>query len=90
GRASLACDLVELLRHQVDRLVWDLVRHQLIRREHFTHEQQGACLLNKTGRQHFYEAYMLQAPQWLATLRRYSALFARHLDTQVAPWPATM
>lgn len=80
GRASLACDLVELLRHLVDRWVWDLVRHQVLRPDHFVAEQSGACLLSKTGRQLFFEQYMLHAPQWRARFRRYCAALANWLE----------
>ncbi|QHQ53568.1 MULTISPECIES: CRISPR-associated endonuclease Cas1 [Aeromonas] len=80
GRASLACDLVELLRHRVDRWVWHMVRNQVLRPDHFVTEPQGACLLNKTGRQLFFEQYMLLAPQWRASLRRYSGALSNWLE----------
>lgn len=80
GRAALACDLVELLRHRVDRWVWDLVRQQTLRLDHFDTADQGACLLNKTGRKHFYEQYMQQAPHWLQRMRKLSARLAHELE----------
>lgn len=77
GRASLACDLVELMRHQVDAWPWDLVRHQLRRRDHFINETKGDCL-----RKHVYEHYMLQAPQWLKRLRQLTGRLGRHIDSR--------
>jgi CRISPR-associated protein Cas1 len=56
GRESLASDLIEPLRPRVDAWVWMLFRERRLRDEHFTRGD-GACLLGKTGRQHFYAAW---------------------------------
>ena len=52
GRESLASDMIEPLRTQVDRLCWDLCREQRITARHFTRDGE-ACLLSKAGRRHF-------------------------------------
>ncbi len=56
GRDSLACDLVEPLRPQLDRLVWRLFAEEVLRKAHFTREGE-ACLLGKAGRLAFYAAW---------------------------------
>ncbi|MFN3370895.1 MAG: CRISPR-associated endonuclease Cas1 [Sphingomonadaceae bacterium] len=54
GRESLACDLVEPLRPIVDRFVWRLFAGQTLRARDFSTEKDGACLLQKAGRERFY------------------------------------
>lgn len=56
GRESLACDLVEPLRHEIDRLCWRLVSTQVLTVKDFGHSD-NACQLNKAGRTRFYQAY---------------------------------
>ncbi len=56
GRESLACDMIEPLRPRLDNLVWYLFRKKQLRESHFTQED-GRCLLNKTGRKIFYAEY---------------------------------
>lgn len=56
GRESLACDLIEPLRPRVDAFVWSLFRERLLREEYFSQDQ-GRCVLNKTGRKCFYAQY---------------------------------
>jgi CRISPR-associated protein Cas1 len=68
GRESLACDLVEPLRSRLDLWVWSLFRDRVLREAHFT-TANGACLLGKAGRQHFYESYELWAPPVRRLLR---------------------
>lgn len=54
GRESLACDLVEPLRPVMDRFVWRLFAEQQLRSRDFSIEKDGACLLQKAGRERFY------------------------------------
>ncbi len=56
GRESLACDLVEPLRHEIDRLCWRLVAEKTLTAKDFS-QSEKMCLLNKTGRVRFYQAY---------------------------------
>lgn len=53
GRESLACDLVETLRVEVDRHALMLFRSERLRADDFT-TVDGACLLGKAGRARFY------------------------------------
>lgn len=56
GRASLACDIQELYRYQVEELSWSLTRKRILHESHFAYEG-AACLLNKEGRAIFYPCY---------------------------------
>ncbi len=53
GRESLACDMVEPLRAEVDRHVLKLFRGEKLRPEDFS-SMDGGCLLGKAGRARFY------------------------------------
>lgn len=53
GRESLACDLVEPLRSEVDRHVLFLFRTEKLRAEDFSQTESG-CFLGKAGRARFY------------------------------------
>lgn len=78
GRESLACDLVEPLRAVADQWVWTQWRQGALRLEHFS-VTNGACLLHKAGREHFYpawEAAMAIPRRWL---RQTCAHLARSL-----------
>lgn len=63
GRESLACDLIEPIRPLVDNWTLGLFRNQILRHEHFSNTQEG-CLLGKTGRINFYQAYEKQSCNW--------------------------
>lgn len=53
GRESLACDVVEPLRVEVDRHMLGLFRNERLRADDFSIVD-GACLLGKAGRARFY------------------------------------
>lgn len=53
GRESLACDVVEPLRVEVDRHTLTLFRSEKLRLDDFS-QADGACLLGKAGRARFY------------------------------------
>lgn len=63
GRESLACDLIEPLRPLVDNWILGCFRNETLRMEHFSTTQEG-CLLGKTGRVNFYQAYEKQVGNW--------------------------
>ncbi|NLW06102.1 MAG: CRISPR-associated endonuclease Cas1 [Pseudomonadaceae bacterium] len=78
GRSSLACDLMELYRTQIDFFVYELLAEQTLKPAHFGY-QQAACLLTKEGRSRFFPAYhsaikptrralQLTAHRWVALL----------------------
>jgi CRISPR-associated protein Cas1 len=76
GRESLACDLMEPLRPVMDGWVWQLFRERELRAEHFS-DDQGRCLMNKTGRQRFYAFYEASAVSVRRLLRRYGHALAK-------------
>lgn len=56
GRHSLACDLAELYRCQIDHLIFQLLDNGKLSLRHFGN-QLNACLLTKEGRNIFFPAY---------------------------------
>jgi CRISP-associated protein Cas1 len=74
GRDSLACDLIEPLRSRLDAWVWMLFRDRLLRNEYFANDD-GRCLLNKSGRKCFYAQYEV----FIQPLRRLLRLYAHQL-----------
>jgi CRISP-associated protein Cas1 len=79
GRESLASDIVEPLRPHVDEWVWRRFAERLLRREHFSGEKGGACLLGKTGRQLFYDGFEPLAAGLRRLLRRMARSLAADL-----------
>jgi len=89
GRESLACDLVEPLRPRIDGWVEGLFRERVLRREHFTTDADGACLLGKAGRAAFYEALEGVLPIWTRWLGRSARRLTAALDGAAVPaWGA--
>lgn len=76
GRESLACDMMEPLRPLMDDWVWQLFRERTLRPEHFS-DDNGRCLMNKTGRQRFYAFYESRAGAARRLLRRYGYAFSK-------------
>ncbi|MCF0254389.1 MAG: CRISPR-associated endonuclease Cas1 [Duodenibacillus sp.] len=56
GRESLACDVIEPLRPQIDKFCVELFKDRKLRPEHFSMSA-GACLMGKTARTIFYPEY---------------------------------
>ncbi|MEY4979613.1 MAG: CRISPR-associated endonuclease Cas1 [Pseudomonadota bacterium] len=88
GRAALACDLMEPYRPAIDLWVWQRLRADELRAEHFGHDGSGACLLGKAGRGIFYAAWEQQAHHTQRSLQRYASSLARYLVQQgpANPW----
>ena len=57
GRESLAADLIEPWRPEVEEWIWRLFAEQRLRKDHFSPQPDGACLLGKAGRRIFYQAF---------------------------------
>lgn len=79
GRESLACDLVEPQRVGVDRLVLRLFRERELLPDHFR-TVQGACLLGKAGRAHFYRAWEPAVEGLRQALRTTCAALAKAIE----------
>lgn len=56
GRESLACDMIEPLRTEIDRFALTLFRREELRVEDFTTNETG-CMLGKKGRAKYYAAW---------------------------------
>jgi CRISP-associated protein Cas1 len=80
GRASLACDLMEPWRAQVDRWVWHLFRSGELRAEHFGFDGAKGCLLGKAGRGYFYRAWELHSYKFDRQLLAYARALAKHFE----------
>ncbi len=66
GRESLACDLAEPWRPEVDRWVWGLFRLRLFAQRDFSSEaERPGCYLKKSARGRFYQAY----EEWIGPRR---------------------
>ncbi|MBI5194626.1 MAG: CRISPR-associated endonuclease Cas1 [Nitrospirae bacterium] len=66
GRESLACDLVESYRPDVDRFVWDIFRERKFTDRDFSNEdERPGCYLKKESRKRFYPLY----EEWAQTMR---------------------
>lgn len=76
GRESMACDLIEPVRPRLDGLVWRLFRERRLSGDHFVTDK-GRCLLNKTGRKHFYAHYETFAGPVRRLLRLYGYRLAK-------------
>lgn len=58
GRESLACDLVEVFRPEVDRFVWTIFRERIFAGRDFSREdERPGCYLKKNSRSRFYPLY---------------------------------
>ncbi len=79
GRASLACDLMEPWRTQVDALVWRLFRERILTADSFGNDGSGACLLGKAGRRHFHGHWAQHAAALQRAMRRHARLAPRAL-----------
>lgn len=66
GRESLACDMVEPFRPEVDRLVWHFFRDRVFTERDFAEDdERPGCYLKKEGRKKFYELY----EEWAKEMR---------------------
>lgn len=80
GRESLACDVVEPLRVEVDQFALDLFRKDILRVEDFSTTESG-CLLGKNGRAKFYQAWDAFAEK----LRKCLGEQVENISTQLTP-----
>lgn len=74
GRESLACDLVEPYRPDIDRFVWELFRTRgLTLRDFSENDERPGCYLKKESRKRFYPEYeewaKLMRPLWVEEVR---------------------
>ncbi len=66
GRESLACDLVELYRTDVDRFVWQVFKERIFTLRDFSQDdERPGCYLKKESRKRFYPIY----EDWAKSIR---------------------
>ncbi len=86
GRESLACDVVEPLRVEVDRHMLLLFRSEKLRAEDFS-KLDGGCWLGKAGRARFYAEWEPLAERLRKKLAETSSDLIALLDQAAAPSP---
>ena len=79
GRESLAADVIEPLRPHVDEWVWGLFRDRVLTAKGFRKDN-GAVLLAKTARQHFYARFHPLGAALRRLLRRQMRAAAREFE----------
>lgn len=89
GRDSLASDLIEPLRPDIDLWVLGLFNKQTLRADDFSTSTQTGCLLGKAGRTRFYQAWEEQVEHMRHTLRDRcrDILCMIHPDTETEETP---
>ncbi|ODA43431.1 CRISPR-associated protein Cas1 [Thermodesulfovibrio sp. N1] len=80
GRESLACDIVELFRVDVDRFVYEIFKqNELSKRDFMKDESSGGVYLKKSGRKKFYPLYEKWAQEERHKLRETVRALARRI-----------
>lgn len=80
GRESLACDIVELFRVDVDRFVYEIFKqNELSKRDFMKDEASGGIYLKKSGRKKFYPLYEEWAQKERQKLRETVRALARRI-----------
>lgn len=80
GRHSLACDLTERLRTNVEKWVLNLLWSEQILPTHFSSSEMFPCTLNKDGRAIFYPAWERQFKAWKKYIRLNAQQWAKTVD----------
>ncbi|QLB58166.1 CRISPR-associated endonuclease Cas1 [Acinetobacter indicus] len=80
GRYSLACDLTERIRTDIEKWVIQLILEEHLRPPHFTSSEQYPCVLNKEGRAIFYPLWERRFKVWKKYIRMNSQQWARTID----------
>lgn len=80
GRYSLACDLTERIRTDIEKWVIQLILEEHLRHPHFTSSEQYPCVLNKEGRAIFYPLWERRFKVWKKYIRMNAQQWARTID----------
>lgn len=81
GRFSLACDLTERLRTEIEKWVLQLVINHHLKPIHFSHSEQIPCLLTKDGRAIFYPLWEAKLKVWKKYLRLNAQQWVKILES---------
>ncbi len=80
GRYSLACDLTERIRTEIEKWVLELVNQNTLTAQHFSSSTQFPCVLNKEGRAIFYPAWERKFKAWKKYIRLNAQQWAKTID----------
>lgn len=80
GRYSLACDLTERVRTEIEYWVMQLVLTEQLKPTHFSSSEQYPCVLNKEGRALFYPLWERKFKVWKKYLRLNAQVWAKTID----------
>ncbi|MDQ9021826.1 CRISPR-associated endonuclease Cas1 [Acinetobacter sichuanensis] len=80
GRYSLACDLTERIRTDIEKWVLHLFLSEQLMPQHFSSSSQFPCVLNKEGRAIFYPLWERKFKIWKKYLRLNAQLWAKTID----------
>ncbi len=90
GRESLACDLTELLRGDIDLWALELFHRQVLRADDFTTHPQTGCLLGKAGRTRFYQDWENIAEHLRKVLEDKTRTLIKNIGGDPTPAPDTV
>ena len=85
GRYSLACDLTERIRCDIEKWVMQLLFNEQLRPVHFASSEQYPCVLNKEGRAIFYPLWERRFQVWKKYIRMNASQWAKTID-QCVPY----
>lgn len=89
GRDSLACDLVEPVRPQIDAFVHHLFAAAILRPEDFSGRGEAGCTMGKAGRREFYRTFEeVCAPQLRQRLDETASTLSARLTERFGHRPA--
>lgn len=80
GRYSLACDLTERIRSDIEKWVMQLVINEQLKPHHFSASEQYPCVLNKEGRAIFYPLWERRFKIWKKYIRHNAQKWAKVID----------
>lgn len=80
GRYSLACDLTERIRCDIEKWVMQLLFNEQLRPVHFASSEQYPCVLNKEGRAIFYPLWERRFQVWKKYIRMNASQWAKTID----------
>ena len=80
GRYSLACDLTERIRTEVEKWVLGLILNEQLKPIHFSYSEQYPCTLNKEGRAIFYPLWERKLKIWKKYVRLNAQRWAKIID----------
>ena len=89
GRESLASDIIEPVRADVDAFVLKLFAEQVLRVEDFS-QTDGGCLLGKAGRLRFYQHYDAQGKILRKALAARIDILGKQVIGQDFEWPEAL